>query len=321
MGPVVEALERAGASPQRVFRRAGLPFGLVEQPDQLIPLRDQLTLVAIATKELDEATLPLRLSRAGGIESLGAFGQRVLRASTLATSICACNENIQLMLQTMTRMSLTRSGREARWSYELTATIEVGRQENELLAFGYMADFLDRYASCDLIRAELPTAPAEKSRLEEALGCDVRIGEKACLVFPSEFLATEGSYRPLEEPDGQDLLPIPENLEALVENLIKLGLLDANPCVSWVSRRLGVSARTLQRSLSAAGATFENIRKRVLLDRAILLLEGSSIPITEIAHQLGYSDGAHFTRALSRWTGRSPTAWRRKTKVGHSAAS
>jgi len=168
MGPVVEALERAGASPQRVFRRAGLPFGLVEQPDQLIPLRDQLTLVAIATKELDEATLPLRLSRAGGIESLGAFGQRVLRASTLATSICACNENIQLMLQTMTRMSLTRSGvkHDGPTNSPRQSKSDGRRTSCSPSLYGRLPGSLCEF---DLIRAELPTAPAEKSRLEEAL--------------------------------------------------------------------------------------------------------------------------------------------------------
>jgi len=48
MGPVVAAVQRAGGSVPRLFRRAELPMRLVDHPDCLIPLRDQLKLVEFA---------------------------------------------------------------------------------------------------------------------------------------------------------------------------------------------------------------------------------------------------------------------------------
>jgi AraC-like DNA-binding protein len=311
MGPVEEALERAGISPARVFRRAELPLSLIEHPDQLIPLRDQLVLVAAATHELGDPTFPFRLSHSVGIESLGAFGQRISFAPSLRASILACNESIQRMLQTMTRMSLSERGGVARWAYEVVDDVRVGRQENELLAFGYMASLLHRFTGSQPIRAELPSGPHDKVALEDVLGCEIQKGEKAALLFPAEWLMAEGPAFSGNGAVDPDRIPFLEDVGAIIEHVIRLGLLGSNSSIRWASRRMRMSTRTLQRRLSAGGTTFEQVRRRVFLRWAISLLERSSTPITEIAYELGYSDPAHFARAMTRWTGRSPSAWRR----------
>jgi AraC-like DNA-binding protein len=40
------------------------------------------------------------------------------------------------------------------------------------------------------------------------------------------------------------------------------------------------------------------------------LLEGTRLPLAEIAATLGYSDPSAFTRAFRRWSGHAPAAWR-----------
>jgi AraC-like DNA-binding protein len=37
-----------------------------------------------------------------------------------------------------------------------------------------------------------------------------------------------------------------------------------------------------------------------------------TLTLTEIAAELGYADQAHFTRAFRRWTGESPSGYRRR---------
>lgn len=77
-----------------------------------------------------------------------------------------------------------------------------------------------------------------------------------------------------------------------------------------VAKRLHVSTRTLKRRLGENGTTFSAIVDEVRRQRAMLLLEDRTLGIGEIAHRLGYSDVANFTRAFKRWTGRSPVAFR-----------
>jgi AraC-like DNA-binding protein len=77
-----------------------------------------------------------------------------------------------------------------------------------------------------------------------------------------------------------------------------------------VAKRLHVSTRTLKRRLGENGTSFSGIVDEVRRQRAMLLLEDRGLGIGEIAHRLGYSDVANFTRAFKRWTGRSPVAFR-----------
>lgn len=77
-----------------------------------------------------------------------------------------------------------------------------------------------------------------------------------------------------------------------------------------VAKRLHVSTRTLKRRLAENNTSFSDLVDEVRRQRALLLLEDRSLGIGEIAHRLGYSDVANFTRAFRRWTGRSPAAFR-----------
>ncbi len=315
MGPVADAVERAGGSVTRVFRRAELPMRLIERPDQLILLRDQLALVECATREIGDETLPLRMSMDAGFAHLGAFGRHVGAAPVFAEAIERCNEGMGLMLQSATHLKLTQSRGLAIWSYEISDSTRVGRQKNELLAFGYMIDLMRHFfgAGAAPLRAELPGALAARSQIQDLLGCEVSHGEKAALIFPATGLRAENP-RTAGPVDGarSDGIPYPDDIVAGVERMIELGLLDRRPTIEYVGRRLRMSSRTLQRRLSKAEQGFEEIKRRVLVAQASALLGSTRLSVSEIAYELGYSDPAHFTRAASRWVGETPRVWRRR---------
>lgn len=311
MGPVAEAVRRGGGSVTRVFRRAELPLRLIETPEQLILLRDQLALVEYAAGELGDEALPLRLSMQAGIEGLGAFGRRVRGAPTLREAIERCNLGIGSMLQSMTHMRLSVSGGVAKWTYEISDGARVGRQKNELLAFGYMVETLQRFGCSAPTRAELPQRPQARAMLQDLLACEIGVGEQAALVFPAETLRNLNPVSAGRETAEIDDMPAPQDFVAGVEHLVRLGLLEGRPTLDYVRRRLRLSARTVQRRLTAGGARFESIRQGVLLSRADDLLRLSDLSITEVALELGYSDPAHFTRAMLKLTRQTPRLRRR----------
>jgi AraC-like DNA-binding protein len=43
---------------------------------------------------------------------------------------------------------------------------------------------------------------------------------------------------------------------------------------------------------------------------ALVYVKDASLPLSEIAFLLGYSELSAFSRAFSRWTGQSPRSWR-----------
>ena len=81
--------------------------------------------------------------------------------------------------------------------------------------------------------------------------------------------------------------------------------------VDDAARLLCMSTRTLKRKLQACGTSFVALQEDVRLQRALRLMANPLLPIQDIAHTLGYVDPANFTRAFRRWTGESPSRYRR----------
>jgi AraC-like DNA-binding protein len=325
MGPIAAAIESAGGSVRRVFRRAELPMAASDEPDLLIPLRDQLRVVEYASREIGDTAFAGRLSLTGGVECLGSFGTHVLAAPRLDCAIARCNRHIGSMLQTSTHLELVREGSAVKWTYGLTDSITVGRAANEQLALGYMVDLIRRFLgeSWAPMRVELSALRAgDAGSIRDLFGCEAVPGRSAAaVVFASTCLGARSRSSASAEvaevgmtvertSRAKAAVPQPSELVAVVEHILQLNLLDRHRTQRAACRRLRVSVRTLQRRLAEHGASFEQLLANVMLRHATALLR-SPRTITEIAFDLGYSDSAHFTRAFARWSGMSPSAWRR----------
>jgi len=83
--------------------------------------------------------------------------------------------------------------------------------------------------------------------------------------------------------------------------------------VEEVARAVHVSTRTLKRKLAAHGTSYTAILDETRRQRALLLLEDRSLPLAEIASRLGYTELPNFTRAFRKWTGTTPSAFRRQS--------
>ncbi|WP_245930775.1 AraC family transcriptional regulator [Methylobacterium radiodurans] len=315
MGPIADAVAAAGGSVRRVFGRAGMPLTLLDTPDRLILLRDQLALVEAAIREIGDAALPARLSTRAGIVGLGPIGVQVQSAETLGAALGRVEIVTPVLLQTATLTGVRCHGTEAFYSYEVAERIEIGRQANEILALGYLLGTARHFlgAGWRPKRAVVTGAwlPA-RGEIEALFGCEVALGPRAGLVFPAPLLGALNPRRihPARE-GGMEGAPIDDGLAGCVAHVIALDLDEGGPSIDRVARRLGLSRRTLQRRLEEAGTCYADIHRRVMLRRASERLAETTLGIGRIAAELGYGDAAHFTRAFLGWTGATPSQWRR----------
>ena len=102
-------------------------------------------------------------------------------------------------------------------------------------------------------------------------------------------------------------LPARSGLADDVREAAQAALLSGHCSLAATARRLGITARTLQRKLQAEGTSFGDLIEALRRELAEAYL-AQNVPIQEIAWQLGYKTPSAFHHAFKRWTGRTPRA-------------
>lgn len=104
----------------------------------------------------------------------------------------------------------------------------------------------------------------------------------------------------------------PKSITETIHPLLRRLLIAQKCTLSETAAQLGLHSRTLNRRLKAEGTTFqaEAEAARYLMARQFLLSSNQSI--AEVAIILGYSDTSAFTNAFKRWSGTSPSEWRKQ---------
>lgn len=89
---------------------------------------------------------------------------------------------------------------------------------------------------------------------------------------------------------------------------------DQDLTVDSLSKKLFVSRRQLQRAFTEAGTSMQESLHAVRMERASNLLLDSSLPVAEIARNVGYRHSAQFAKAFRRYHGVPPSQWRRRAE-------
>lgn len=87
---------------------------------------------------------------------------------------------------------------------------------------------------------------------------------------------------------------------------------DRLPTLEEVASALHVSTRTLKRRLQEEGRNYRALVDHVLEMRATQMLQEEGLSVSEVAFRLGYNDVSNFSRAFRRWTGQSPSDFRKE---------
>jgi len=80
--------------------------------------------------------------------------------------------------------------------------------------------------------------------------------------------------------------------------------------VADAAAALGLSLRTLQRQLAAAGTSYRSLLGEVRVRQAAICLARPGTTLAEIGFLCGFADQAHFTREFTRRAGLPPARYR-----------
>jgi AraC-like DNA-binding protein len=104
--------------------------------------------------------------------------------------------------------------------------------------------------------------------------------------------------------------------ERVLQYLLDRATIEGRYAMSAAARNIGVSVRTLRRRLQEEGASYANLANEALVHRAERLVADQDRTIDEAAYVLGFSQRSAFHRAFKRWTGMTPTEYRKRRAVG-----
>ena len=164
--------------------------------------------------------------------------------------------------------------------------------------------------------------PESTRAYEELLACPVDFGQPIdAIVFDREVLDLplvtaqddvaaylERRARALDErlALGGDGRALASSVADAVRDAIDAG----DVSIAKVARRLGASARSVQRALARENLEFRQIVDDVRSVMAVRLVTLTDTPIETIAERLGYAEAKAFRRAFRRWSGVSPSEMR-----------
>jgi AraC-like DNA-binding protein len=175
------------------------------------------------------------------------------------------------------------------------------------------------------LRLELTRPAQNRELLETRYGCRVRFkASRNALVFRGSDLD-----RPFVTHNEDLLTVIGAQLETelaerntrpevgeQVRHTLKRSLAGKRPTLQHVARELRTSVRTLQRRLTHAGITFQQLVEDTRRELAQHYLKQSTVELHETAYLLGYEDSNSFFRAFHLWEGTSPGEWRTRHRPG-----
>lgn len=107
-------------------------------------------------------------------------------------------------------------------------------------------------------------------------------------------------------------LPVDDGILHRIESILATMLSSCVPDMQGVAKKLGMSARTLQRRLAEHQTSFQELLDGVRRNYAECYLADDRLALAEIAFLVGFSDPSNFHRAFRRWTGTTPAAFRER---------
>lgn len=311
-------LRALGADPGEVLDAVGLP------PDAFDDAEHRLPYVAVI-RALAEC------ARTTGCEHFGllAGAQWHLPDVGLVGALCRHSDRVGSALETLAvylRLNnqgatcfFERSGEYAELGYavfhpELTETavacdLAIATAAN--LVRGMVGDPNWHPAEVLLSRA----APSDTRPYRQHFNCPVRFdADRAALRIPARELDRPLPDADLERKehflDEAERVLGDEFLVRIYDSLRRLllkGAVDSHA----VAATLAMHRRTLMRRLEQRGTSFQKVLDEVRFAVARQLLRETALSATEIAAALGFSESSAFTHAFRRWSGTSPSEWRR----------
>lgn len=328
---LVDFIERQRGDVDSIFGNSGIAPDMAGAPTLKLKLSSYCRLFEQAAKQIEgekfsPGNFGLHFGQQFQPRDLGMWGYAAISSPTLGAAL----DNLVRLFhyhQESSGMQLARGADGLmRLEYQIYSSEIVERRQDAELSLGMFANVIrdccgPKWAPIE-VHFEHPRPEFWKEH-EAAFDAPVYFSQPTnALLFRPELLE-----RPMPGRDLQLLTMMQTCLESLgshrhgsdgmvdrVKTAIRVNLPGGYPSLDHIAQMLRVMPAIIQRELAEQGLTYKDAVETTRQSLAQMYLDQRQLPLTEIALLLGYSELSAFTRAFTRWTGVSPSAYR---KQGH----
>ncbi|MFT3924448.1 MAG: AraC family transcriptional regulator [Myxococcales bacterium] len=311
----MDALAARGLDPAPVLSAAGFAEDAFRDPNARHSIAVTARLWHLAAAHAGDPAFGLQVAKHARLTSFHALGYAVIASATLGEALDRAVRYCELVVDAGT-LELEHVGEESILRIMTRAGYESGGIELRDALLSMIVRSMRKLSGGAFVlsRVEIRRPPtANLAAYQRFFACPVTLAEHDALHFDRALLSAplvaanadlarfnEGAAREyLRSMSAQTV--VDRVREAIMERLPS----DVSP--ELIARKLGMSLRSMQRSLRERETSYEDVLRELRLELAQAHLRAGRYSNAEIAFLLGYESPSAFSRAFRRWTGRSPS--------------
>jgi AraC-like DNA-binding protein len=323
---LTEAIEEAGASSHEILRDLHIDPAVLSRAEGFISCASFARILDATAHRTGDPAFGLHFGARSNPKNVGSLAYAVMNSPTVAAAFETAGRYIHLHNEAA-HFAFAEDQNLARWSYTLkNLPLEESRQ---FVNYGMAAalnvvrvmvgsqwsprevhfqhdgqQIAEVYR--DVFRSPVMFATSTNAFVMDSEFCKQPIPAADPNLFRILIRYLEDVLSRMPRKDGT-VVPIC----AMIAQQIKDGGLN----LSRAAKAIGVSARSLQRQLKERGLSFGELVDDTRRALAVEYLKDRENTLTEIAFLLGYSEVSAFNRAFKRWTGKTPSDYRRQVYI------
>ncbi len=320
----LNAVKRRRPDSLEFAARAGLSRDFLRSPTGMMPLVTFASMLEAAALETGNSTLGLDLGKEFQLSALGPVARLVATAPTLGAGLEMFTRHFG-SIQTNTVCALEVGDGTARLTYSIVDPAVRFRAQDAAFTLAVQYSMMSSLlgTAWRAVGVDFEHRPgADLPLYQRHFSCPLSFGRSEnALLFPATLLDApmrdmdENLHRRLEADladaarRGSGRLDLIESVEAwITASLSRTAPTD----IEIAAADFGMTARTFQRALAHHQVNYLEIRNTVRSHIAKCLLSETTLPVTTIALQLGYSETSAFSRGFKLQVGETPIDFRRR---------
>ncbi|EKF74988.1 AraC family transcriptional regulator [Alcanivorax hongdengensis A-11-3] len=318
---LLQGAARSGASIPDLLGQCGIPRHMLEDPEARIERDTFIKLMLLIMEQTQDEFLGFGQGRKSKPGTFSMMAHAVINCPNLGTAVDRGFRFYELFELSL-HSRLVRDGDQARLVVDADPRLdfrEVIIEASLFIWLRFMSWLVGKAIEPQEVHLDYQPVGDDEHRF--MFDCPIHYGaDSSYVVIRAEYLELPLVQNELSLSkfltdslaqlfDGNiHNVGLPAQIRAIISN--EYG--NSFPDFTEICQKLGMTPQTLRRRLKEANTSYQEIKDSIRKDASVYYLSKPELSIDEIALLMGFSEASSFHRAFKKWTGKTPSSYRKE---------